>query len=324
MQKFGSGTLRIAVCLTLGGAGLSACSEADGDGADEVGEDESEDTSSTDSSGGETQTETSDGPSSGTESTEGTDSAETSTGGPVEAVLGLRCAPGDLIGEVSLSNEGQAPLLGVWFNDRPSPQYGPPVLSAGGCDHYAPSDQWPCDCEASELCSWAGSCKPRPMPTDFNLVVTANGVDQVFNQDSLGGGLPVGEGSYSFELKVLGQIVTLEPVDFPEPLSGLGGVLTGTFDAPIAIDLSWDPTESDSQVHSLTRINHHVQSPTSTQCQADTSEGAMHIGEPMLAPLAVGTGLEFQAVEHAVVAAAEIDEGCIEFALTVYDNVSLD
>ena len=74
---------------------------------------------------------------------------------------------------------------------------------------------------------------------------------------------------------------------------------------------------------SLTKINHHVTAPTSTDCTVQASTGTLHFEEDMLLPLAVITGLEFQGVDHANVAAAELDADYVEVQLSVVNYVQL-
>ena len=41
-------------------------------------------------------------------------------------------------------------------------------------------------------------------------------------------------------------------------LASFGGMLTGTYDAPIAVDVHWDPPGGESDVFTRVPINHHV------------------------------------------------------------------
>ena len=108
----------------------------------------------------------------------------------------------------------------------------------------------------------------------------------------------------------------------PTELVSAQGNLSGSYDVPTAIDLSWDPAATGTHVLSLTKINHHVNEPTFTECTVPGESGELHIDGDMLQPLAVVTGLEFQAIRLARVAAAQIDEGCIEFELSSTHFVS--
>jgi hypothetical protein len=87
------------------------------------------------------------------------------------------------------------------------------------------------------------------------------------------------------------------------------------YDMPGALDATWQPSPEGSIVRSRIPINHHAGGPTFTECRAPVSSGAFHADAAMINPLSVRTGLEFQGLQHAFVAAATTPEGCIEFRL---------
>jgi hypothetical protein len=93
--------------------------------------------------------------------------------------------------------------------------------------------------------------------------------------------------------------------------SGTGTSLDGTYELPESIDLSWSGPD-DGFAYTLIPINHHAGGPTFTECRLPASAHALHVDGEMLQPLAVGTGLEFQGLEHVRTAAAHTPLGCVE------------
>ena len=61
---------------------------------------------------------------------------------------------------------------------------------------------------------------------------------------------------------------------------------------------------------------------TFTMCVVAAAECSFEVGQAMLQPLAVSTGLEFQPVDHVRFAAAETELGCVEFRFIVRQFVS--
>ena len=98
----------------------------------------------------------------------------------------------------------------------------------------------------------------------------------------------------------------------PPALEGLNAVLSGTYDMPTAVDVNWNAADADTFVVTRIPINHHVGTSTFTECTAGGATGNLHVNQPMLVPLSVATGLEFQGIQHGRYAAAETPEGCVE------------
>ena len=114
---------------------------------------------------------------------------------------------------------------------------------------------------------------------------------------------------------------TVEETQVPGALTDMTATLGGSYDVPESIDLSWTPDGGDSHVFTHIPINHHAGGATFTECQAEMSAGSIHVDAPMLKPLAVATGLEFQTVDHVRFAAAETGRGCIEFRFVQHQFV---
>jgi hypothetical protein len=100
-------------------------------------------------------------------------------------------------------------------------------------------------------------------------------------------------------------------------------MLHGTYDAPEAVHIEWDPVAGESAVYTNIPINHHVADGSFTECVVAASAGTMHVGQSMLVPLAVSTGLEFQGLMHVKYAALELPAGCLEFRYGVRYYLSL-
>ena len=96
----------------------------------------------------------------------------------------------------------------------------------------------------------------------------------------------------------------------------LVGTLEGGYDAPTSLDVAWSTSAVGTDVFTHIPINHHAGGPTFTECTVPASSGGFTVGEAMLAPLAVSTGLEFQGLEHVRFAAAETPAGCVEVRFT--------
>jgi hypothetical protein len=209
------------------------------------------------------------------------------------------------------------------MDDRPSPSVGPATLTSASCSFYDFAPAWPCSCSAAEACSWEGNCVEAAQPADYTLTVTSQSMSQVFDETVSGGPVNLPGPQFSFTLTVLGQTITVQSVPIPGPLSNADGTLSGDYMTPTAVDLSWTPEVAGTHLLSYTRINHHVSEPTFTDCSVGAESGALHIDGNMLVPLSVVTGLEFQGVQHAQLAAAQLDEGCVQFELSVTQYLSL-
>lgn len=238
------------------------------------------------------------------------------------AVPGARCAAADRVGlvEVTVGKFVRADLY-----DRPDPWLEEPALSDSACDHHRHVPQKCPVCEGDEICSTEGACEAIPRrDTAGRLVVRAGGDEQTFQADpelgDLGGEITLPGDSFALEVEAFGQVITLEEeMSVPDPLPELAAILTGTYDAPEAIDATWDPQPAGSHLHTLIRINHHAAAPTFTECAADASTGTLTIEEDMLVPLAVSTGLEFQYFDHVRFAAADTARGCVEFRFSLQE-----
>jgi hypothetical protein len=241
--------------------------------------------------------------------------------GPVQAVLDRRCRYDERIGLVVVSNEGGGTrYLGLSLFDRPLPWLGPPELSDAACEFHRAS-QVQCACSSDQVCSYQGVCVDPPMSvSEAEIVVSGLSGTQTM---SGGGSITLDDDVLSLQLTAGPLDIEVSGMSIPDALINPSGVLTGDYDVPLAIDLSWQAPANSGQVHSHTDINHHVFEPTFTTCVVPAVAESLHIDGAMLQPLAVATGLEFQAIQHVRFAAAETAAGCVEFRFSRSEFVSI-
>ncbi|MFT5353880.1 MAG: hypothetical protein ACI9KE_001080 [Polyangiales bacterium] len=233
------------------------------------------------------------------------------------AVAGARCTPQTRIGVISVSNTGAGHYAFGTLSSAPPPSIGEPALSGGGCVFHQANNA-PCDCSEELVCTHdREECVEAPGLVDLEVVVHAGG--ESFTVPTMDGGsgpiaagnIPLSGDTFGMTLTGLGATITVEPTTVPGRIS-VTDELTGSYDAPESMDLTWTPEDTDAVVYSVTNINHHVREVTFTECAASAPDGALNIPGSMLLPLAVSTGLEFQRVNTVRFAAAELPEGCVE------------
>lgn len=239
--------------------------------------------------------------------------------GVFRAVLDQHCPFYERRAVLSVS-DGPPRYVSGFFQDVPDPWVGPPESTDSSCQFHR---AWAglCDgqdqCPGSLVCDHGGACVPFPAPaTGFEVTLRGTSGEQRFGaQGALLAGGEVKLPDAVLEVFVQGDGLRIEspPMSVPGELGTLKATLTGSYEAPEAMDVTWVPPTDAADVLSLTNINHHVGSPTFTECVVPASAGKMHIDGAMLAPLAVVTGLEFQAVQHVRFAAAQVPGGCVEF-----------
>jgi hypothetical protein len=229
------------------------------------------------------------------------------------AVAGARCTPQTRIGLISLSDTGAGSYLFGTLNDSPRPEVGEPAETTGACAFYQ-ANAAPCDCSGELVCTHdREECVATPAPVDIGVVVYAAGESFAARSGlEVSESIPLSGDSFGMTLTGLGATITVEPITIPARIS-VADELTGTYNAPESMDLTWTPEDTDAVVYSVTNINHHVREVTFTECAASASDGGLNIPGSMLLPLAVSTGLEFQRVDSIRFAAAELPEGCVEF-----------
>jgi hypothetical protein len=258
----------------------------------------------------------------------GSDAAASDTGvatATAAAVLDRRCDPLRRLGVIDVNDDSGAQRgLSASIDDRPPPWIGPPTATSADCRLYqvAPG---PCNC-APQACDYRGQCAPfpEPIPGYVIRVISAAG-EESFTAD-LGGvanGLLQGpQTPLALAIRGPGILIDVPFMDIPPELSNLSGMLDGTYDAPRAVDVRWDPVTA-AQVYTRIPINHHIGSATNTECVVAASAGQFHVDQAMLVPLALVTGLEFQGVEHVRFASAELPSGCLEVRFRRHHYLSL-
>ncbi len=243
------------------------------------------------------------------------------------AVPGMSCAPAERVGLIQVTSS----YLYTDLRDRTDPFIGEPALTDDHCafHEYAPSDPCPI-CGDDEVCSIEGDCVDAPRrDTDATLVLRAGDDEQTFDADDLTGDLygeiSLAGPSYTVDLDFFGQRVTLEaPLAAPELLPGFSAMLVGTYDAPEAVEASWDAVPAGTTLFTRVPINHHAGGATFTECAISGAESELTIPGEMLEPLAVSTGLEFQGFDHLRVAAADTDRGCVEIRFITQQSSGLE
>lgn len=252
---------------------------------------------------------------------------DTTAPGPIAATPGARCEPAERVGLVQIEDQG-ALYASAWVYDRTNPAYGPPASTTETCGFYKFAPSTPCpSCELDETCGLSGLCSPLPLVRrDVVLELAAGDSTQRFESSGdygeLWGEVTLGK-TVSLSLSFGGVEVTLPATTVPDGLADVGGTLTGDYDDPQGLSLTWTPVAGDTQVFTHVPMNHHVAEPTFTQCATPASTGTMQIGGDMLKPLAVSTGLEFQGIEHVRFAAADTALGCVEIRYQIRSYVPL-
>jgi len=248
---------------------------------------------------------------------------DASSGDLTIAVPGARCALDERVGLIEISAPAFGPngYVSGAIADRPFPWYGAPELTTDACAFHRQATTACPACDADELCGRDGQCAPAPQNrTDVTLTLSAGDDTQTFTSDGttgdVWGDITLAGGTLAAEITFAGHRVTLAATPFPAQLAGLAGTLAGGYDAPTSLDITWTSDPAGGVVFTHIPINHHAGGPTFTTCAVPASSGAMHVGEAMLTPLAVSTGLEFQGVHHLRFAAAETPYGCVELRIT--------
>lgn len=246
---------------------------------------------------------------------------------PVIAVPAARCAPSERVGLVEVTS---GKVARAYMFDKTDPWIAEPVESDSSCAFYSFTVPECEGCADDEICGADDRCTAIPLRAlDGRLVVRAGGDEQVFEAEpatgELGGDITLPGDSFAVEVVAFGQKVTLESeTSVPDLLSDFSASLVGTYDAPEGIDAAWDPAPDGSHLFTRIPVNHHAAGPTFTECAVDASLGEIHIDQPMLEPLAVATGLEFQSFEHIRFAAGETSRGCVEFRFTESQQFGLE
>jgi hypothetical protein len=240
--------------------------------------------------------------------------------GPYQAVMGELCPIESTIGIVQLAGF-PAPYVQVTLYDRPDPWIGAPELSTPTCafHHYIPGVCQPC--EAGEVCSLGSECVvDRRTIKDAVLTVSTGADDRQYAADAQLGGiystLDIGDATSSYAMTLGWGDILIELEAMPVAAGNVMNAavtIEGTYDAPGALDATWDESATGAFIRSRIPINHHAGGPTFTECAAPESAGAFHADAGMIDPLAVVTGLEFQGIEHVFVAAVSTPQGCVEF-----------
>lgn len=178
------------------------------------------------------------------------------------------------------------------------------------------------------MCTADGSCQPLPVPApDVTLVLQAGAASQTLASNGSGSGaygtVTLPGRTFSLQVKWAGRTVTLVDTTVPQAVADAAGKLLGSYDKPTGADVTWTPAAQGGTVFTHIPINHHAGGATFTECAVPASAGLLHVDGPMLTPLAVSTGLEFQGIAHVRFAAAQTPDGCVEVRFQTSQFVSL-
>lgn len=241
-------------------------------------------------------------------------------GATVTAVVGQRCDFRERVGLLKVTTWSvDDRFLDLSWDDRPAPWWADPELSDDACLFHRFSTPPSCgSCDPTQVCDALGRCVDPPVPVPGITVEVQGANTETFTGDGVASGvINLTDPSLGIRVRAGAVVITLErPLPIPAELPALTDELTGTSDRPAGLDVTWTPIASEGRAYTLVPINHHDGSPTFTECQVPTSAGRLHIDGPMLQPLAVITGLEFQGMEHAIFAAAQLPSGCFEIRFT--------
>ena len=347
-----AGALAIAACGDGGGttnddAGDGSADAGDTGGSDGASDGDTDDGGDDTASDGDTANDSGDGDSgdsdtgdtgdtaddgdTGDTASDGDTESDGGDGDVVAAVPGVRCALSERVAQIDLEAIGNGTFyLNGWITDRPDPWFGEPEWVEGACSFHRFDPTAACEpCAPGALCSVDGTCVPAPKAVPGAVVtLAASGATQDFSAADESGYLygPVTLAGDRFSLALtIGDVrVTVAEMTVPGALADLTGNLEGDYDAPTRLSLSWSTTGlTDSTAFTRIPINHHAAGPTFAECALPASTGALEVGEAMLAPLAVITGLEFQGLDHVRFAAAETPAGCVEIRYLQRNYVGL-
>lgn len=238
--------------------------------------------------------------------------------GSYVAVPGQRCDHRTRVALLEISGSGNLPPnFSMSWDDRPAPWLTAPESRDGSCFFHRYPVTPACTCNPNQVCDANDQCvdPPQPLP-GLRLTVRGNTTETFTGDGAFYGNFSSHAATYELQIQGPGVTVTLAATGLPPELTNLEDSLIGTLDQPDGLHLSWDAVAGDSRLYTLVPINHHVGTPTFTECDAPASSGQLHIDGAMLRPLAVITGLEFQGVQHVNFAAAELPGGCFEIRFT--------
>lgn len=248
--------------------------------------------------------------------------------GEFNAVFGASCPAATRLGRVELaanSFDGTFYVNAFVWN-RTHPQYGDYTLSDGACSLHM-HDVVDCGgCDAEEVCGLTGSCEPIPRNvTDLTIDVNTSGGVEQFTANEYGyaqGQLTGSPAEASVDVRFGDALIRSPTMPMPTGTLDLTMEIPGGPEAPEGVELSWAAPPQGGLLTTEVPINHHAAGPIWTDCSVDASVGSLSIAGPLVEPLAISTGLEFQSADHVFVSAAEIPGGCVEIKHMVRQYVS--
>lgn len=228
-----------------------------------------------------------------------------------------QCTAETLVGRVDIEDASGMVNVTAQLFDKPPPWIGAPALEDAVCAFHDGTGATGCTCAMGEVCSHDGACTAAQQAVaDLQLILRAGDDEQQLTEADasgmLSGAVTLAGDAFSVELRSATRRILFPVTTLPAPLQGASAMLMGTYDMPTGLDVTWTAAAPDTFVFTHVPMNHHVGTPSFTECSIEGSAGAMHISGPLLQPLSVATGLEFQGISHGRIAAAETPEGCVE------------
>lgn len=215
--------------------------------------------------------------------------------------------------------------ISIWAKvyEEPNPQIGEPTLTNTHCQYHGFGGSGCGECAADEVCAFDLTCQPAPVAAlDLVFDVTVDGQTQTVppSNDGLAFAQIATEAvDPSVDISLAwgeGNAIEVAGLQVPRGDIQPQVSLQGDSCSPGALSASWTDLGNQAFVSTWININHHVIAPTFTRCTADESDGTWTATEPMIVPLSVVTGLEFQGLDYEQAWAAWTEDGCVEVVAT--------
>ena len=212
------------------------------------------------------------------------------------------CDPGTEIAYVRLINYGKTTTVLAEAFDAPDVTIGTPALVAGDCAYHV-HDRAACGgCDLGDVCSQTGGCVVRRSPVlGSTIAVTIDGVEQNFEANEFGQiWSDLGPITTDIETSLSWDGTVASAPAWSPPTGDIGPVVavSGEWDAPGELIVTWTDQGESALVTTTVPINHHVPDSTFVHCVSAESTEMFSAPAEMIDPLAVITGLEFQDLEH--------------------------
>jgi hypothetical protein len=193
---------------------------------------------------------------------------------------------------------------------------------AGDCAYHV-HDRAACGgCDLGDVCSQTGECVVRRSPVlGSTIAVTIDGVEQNFEANEFGQiWSDLGPVTTDIETSLSWDGTVASAPAWSPPTGDIGPAVavSGEWDAPGELVVTWTDQGESALVTTTVPINHHVPSSTFVHCVSAESTETFSAPAEMIDPLAVVTGLEFQGLEHERAYAVPVAGGCVQFRASAW------